>query len=670
MSSISNSLVGLSLLTGSSALSSFGQSFKVESAAVRIAKAAFTLPETTPPWKEAGGSTTESSQLAAVKRLKTIIDKAGSGIDALPTDVQTSFTTYKALDRLRILAEAAAKTTTGSGERTKLDGLFAQGLSDLQTFLGSAPSEKLDLAFGIPTRRAESVGISVQSALEVKGQGILPARDTPIPGMTGNETFTITLNKFGTSDSVSVDLAGTPQPPTLDSIADAVNSAIEAIPLRNPDGSIYIDPGTGQPTPKWLVRFVPDKNTDKWGFALTNPALEDISINQDNAADAIIVAAGQTAPDAPERVRLIRFDDPAGAVEQKTLGEIAGYDRLGTERFKLSTPPPEPIAGITLPEQELFAPTSAAAVVTAPDGSSYMIGTTAGELGANRPAGAQDLVLTKLDSEGRTLWQRMLGAADNANGAAISLADNGDIVVAGTVTGSFGAEDSDGDILVARYDTSGDEQFTSLALNIRFHRFSHLVRVFEIDRHHAQIITDKLNQMMVGHNAWKFADQAAFMRIIKVRLQRSCAILAKQGEELKKQSEQVQIIAVFPPRAFKRTHQPFARQLHCTHRIGNNERPDRRATDSHHLMGQSIHDDVHLAASHHEAAKHTDQDNNETNAIQHGRTVPLRNQNKLSSIIGWPQHTRSQGVRNVYHISYSYGVSLLGNAASRLNILL
>jgi len=463
---LSNSLVGLSLLTGSSAIASFGQSLKIESAAVRLAKAAFTLPETTPPWKQAGAFSNESSQLTAVKQLTTIIDKPGSGTDALPDDVQTSFTTYKALDRLRILAEAASRATTGSGERTKLDALFAKGLNDLQTFLGSAPSEKLDLSFGIPTRRAESVGVNVQSALEVTGQGILAARDTPIPGMTGTEIFTLTLGKISSSDTITVDLTGTAQPPTLDSIADAINTAIEAIPLRNPDGSIYIDPGTGQPTPKWLLRFVPNKSTDKWGFALQNPALETVSIRQDNAADAIFVAAGQSSADAAERVRLIRFDDPAGTINQKSLGEIAGYDRLGTERYKLSTPPPKPIAGLTLPEPELFAPTSAAAVVTAPDGSSYMVGTTSGELDANRPAGAQDLVLTKLDSEGRTLWQRMLGAANTASGAAISLAENGDVVVAGSVSGAFDGEQSDGDILVARYDVSGDEQFATLIRNI------------------------------------------------------------------------------------------------------------------------------------------------------------------------------------------------------------
>lgn len=462
---ISNSLVGLSLLTGTNGFASIGRTSKIESAAVRLAKAAFTLAPTTPPWKQTGAAPSDSAQLAAIKRLATIIDKAPSGTDSLPGDVQTSFTAYKALDRLRVVAETAAKATIGSAERSQLQNLFGKGLADLQTYLGQVPADKLDLAFGVPTRRAETVGLPVHSAQEVNGEGIVSTRDAPIPGMTGTEQFTITLTKPSGSDEVSVDLSATPQPPTLDSVSDAINAAIAAIPLRNPDGSLYTD-SNGQTQPKWLARFVPDNGTNKWGFALQNPALEELSIRQDNASDAIIVATGQTAFDTPERVRLLRFDDPTSGAVQRSLGEIAGYDRRGTERATLAARSVKAIDGVTPSKPQIFAPTSANSIVTAADGSSYVVGTTAGELDSNRPASAADLTLTKLDSEGRVLWQRMLGSAGGASGAAVSIATNGDVVVAGTVTGAFDGASSDGDMLVARYDISGDEKFATLVRNI------------------------------------------------------------------------------------------------------------------------------------------------------------------------------------------------------------
>lgn len=460
--SISNSLVGLTLLSGTNSLAAFGGSFPTESAAVRAARAAFTLPATIPPWKQA--TTPDTTQIAAIKRLTSLIDKPATGVDALPNDVQTSFTAYKALDRLRVLAESSAKATTGSSERGKLDQLFAKGLSDLQVFLAEAPSDRLDLSFGLPTRRAESVSVPVHSALEVKGEGVVTARDAPLPGIMGTEQFTITLRKFGITDQVIVDLAQGIQPPTLDSIANQINAAITAIPLRNPDGSLATD-SSGNPQPRWQVRFVPNKDTDKWGFALKNPSLEDVSIDQTNGADALVVATGQTPLDAPASVRLLRIDDPAAGGSLVSLGSLTAYDRLGTERAKLlsaaTSAKPAP-KGVTLSSPHVDAATSADAIVTAADGASYIVGTAAGDLGANRPAGSQDLTLTKIDSEGRVLWQRMLGASSRASGAAVSLAANGDVLVAGTVTGAFDGQASDGDILVARFNTSGDEHYATL----------------------------------------------------------------------------------------------------------------------------------------------------------------------------------------------------------------
>ena len=60
-------------------------------------------------------------------------------------------------DRLRTLAEAAAKAGTLPAERASFQTQFARGLGDLQSFLATAPSDRLNLAFGQPVRRADSV---------------------------------------------------------------------------------------------------------------------------------------------------------------------------------------------------------------------------------------------------------------------------------------------------------------------------------------------------------------------------------------------------------------------------------------------------------------------------------------------------------------------------------
>lgn len=459
---LNNSLAGLSLLTGSNGFAAFGSGgLAFETRAVREAKAAFVTPATTPPWKQAQPNTTLSAQVSAIRRMATIIDtNVGKGQKLTP-DVATAFTTYKALDSLRVLAEAAVAGPTASVRET-LQGVFSKGLTDLQNYLGSAAGDKLAVSFDQPSRSVRSVAIDASGTIgQTLGKGVADARDAPLPSLTGTEQFAITIKRGTSSDVISVDLSGGPQPPTLDSISSAFNDAIAAIPLRNADGSINLD-ANGNPVPRWLVRFVPDKTTGSWGFKIENPGLEEVSIDQIGGKDALMVATGMTGLDEPASAQVMRIDDPAGAATRRTLSNISALDRLATERAELNAPKYTPIEGVEPPPTDRFAPTSAKAMVTAADGSSYIVGTTSGDLDANRVAGTQDLFLTKVDSEGNVLWQRELGASGSAEGAAVSIGPNGQVVVAGTVTGMFDGDNADGDMLVARFDANGEELSSTL----------------------------------------------------------------------------------------------------------------------------------------------------------------------------------------------------------------
>ncbi|WP_088333044.1 SBBP repeat-containing protein [Sphingomonas mucosissima] len=459
---LSNGLVGLSMLTGANSFDVFSSAGMSESRAVRRAKALFTTAATIPPWRQGSSDGPVSIQVSAIKRMSTIIDKAGvdragAGTGTLPADVETAFTAYKALDRLRLLAASAAAKTTSPAERASLQASFGKGLADLQTYLVSAPSEKVNLAFAGPARRAESVSMLSPAALnaaEIPAVGIVATRDAALPGLRGNEVFQIRLGSGSTADTVSVDLSGTQQPPTLDSMANAINAAIAAIPMRNADGTAVQD-ASGATVPRWEVSFVPAKTGDQWGFSIKRSGYERVEIDQVGARDALMVASGFTALDAPTTTRIMRFDDPAGDIQRRTMSQIAAIDTEATAAAKLTAK-----AGTKAPAA-ILATTSSSAIATDANGFSYVVGTTSGDLGSNLNA-SEDLFLTKLDSEGRAVWQRTLGAAGSATGAAVSIAPNGDVVVAGTVTGNFDGAASDGDMLVARFSANGDEKFASL----------------------------------------------------------------------------------------------------------------------------------------------------------------------------------------------------------------
>lgn len=468
---LSNSLVGLSLLTGTNSVGAFGSAAgPIETRAVRQAKALFTAAPSTPPWSQAASRTPMSTQVSTIKRMLTIIDKGATGGAELPDDVQTAFTTYKALDRLRILAETAAATGTSSSNRLSLQGAFAKGLDDLQHFLSTAPSTALNLAFGQPARRAQSVGVVAPASLlttKVTGEGVIATRSAALPGMSGSEQFQLTLSKPGASDVVTVDLAGTPQPPTLDSVAAAINSAIAVIPLRNADGTIATN-ADGTTTPKWAVSFGAEKFDTKWGLAITRQGLEKVSIDQINAGDSLMVAAGISGSAAAISTQIMRLDDPANAMQRQTLGTISATDRLATERAELSAEAAAAAkpttANAAKPDEsvKVSAPNTAAGIATDAAGFSYVVGTTSGDAGGNLSNGANDMLLSKLDSEGRMMWQRSLGAAGAASGAAVTIAPDGNIVVAATVSGAIDGISSDGDMAVVRFDSSGDEKFSTV----------------------------------------------------------------------------------------------------------------------------------------------------------------------------------------------------------------
>lgn len=450
-------------MSGTNVFADYGTATTIETRAQRVAKAQFTTPATTPPWKAAAAAATISSQVSTIQAMKTLIDKPATGTDLLPADVQTTFTAYKALDRLRLLAATAAIPTTSSARRTSLQATFAKGLTDFQAYLAQAPSNQVQLDFALPTRRAESVKIAAPAAFKTVMPGIATARDSAIPGLTGTEQFSIALTKPGASDTVLIDLSQGPQPPTVDSIAASLNAGIKSVPLRNPDGSVVLD-SNGQAQPRWLVRFVPDKSSGKWGFRIDAPTgVEQVAITQAGAGDSLMVATAQAAG-SPGPTTITRIDDPAGAMNRTTRDTLSAIDRGATARAALLpvTTKAATATGVARPSTDVAAQVDARAIATDPAGFSYVVGTTGGDIGAHLDTGSQDLFLTKLDSEGHTMWQRTLGATGSAQGAAVSIAPDGGVIVAGTVKGSFDGAATDGDMLVARYTAKGDETFATV----------------------------------------------------------------------------------------------------------------------------------------------------------------------------------------------------------------
>lgn len=473
---LSGSLIGLSILTGSSStMTSAVSAIAYDSKAVRAAKAQFNTTATVAPWKVGDALPVNASQVASITALRTIItpsttDAAGT---LLPKDVQTSFTAYQALDKLRVLAETASAKTTSDAQRATLQKTFLKGLDELQSYLSTAPSDLVKLAYGKPSSSVASNKLVSTNVYETEGKGLVKTRTDAIPGLTGTEQFSITLSKPGTAaQTVTVDLSQGTQPPTLDSVAAQFNAAISAIPNLNANGTPQLD-ANGNAVPRWKSTFKVTNESGKWGFSLSNPTgIEQVTLDQSNAKDALVVATGQTALDAPSSTQLFRLDDPTGTNTRVAMGTIQALDRQATAQnvaagktittTSTTTDLDGKVKTVKTSTSNVYASTDAASVVTDAQGNSYIVGTTKGDLGANLSDGDNNLFLTKVDGAGNVVWQRSLGATGSSTGAAVSLAPDGGIVVAGTVTGNFGGASTDGDMVVAKYAANGDEKFSTV----------------------------------------------------------------------------------------------------------------------------------------------------------------------------------------------------------------
>jgi len=466
--SLNNGLIGLSVLGGTSAYSSYQSSLaSSDSVAVTAAKKAFTTPTTAAPWLDAlGTDTATSAQVAAVKRLASIIDANGdSSLEDLP-DVQTAFTAYKALENLRILAQAGTSKTISATERAALQKSFALGLADLQGYLSSADTDLLELGFGSVTSSTRTLGVEARYATgAVAGTGVSTTRAAPVEGLTGSEIFQVTLTRGTTSEVVSVDLSQTStQPPTLDSVAAALNAAIGAKIATNASGTPILD-AEGNTTSQWKSHFTVEKTDGKWGLTFNPSGIEKVSIDQVAAGDALMVASGETATisgtKSPTSANVYRIEDLAGSLTWERLSKINAVDTDATARAAASAAATAKSTKTELAENAEYtvvSATAANAIATDADGYSYIVGTTAGDMGTQTGDGTDDLFLTKVDSEGTVVWQRNLGAAGTASGAAVTIAPNGEIVVAGTVSGAFnGSDDTQTDLLVSRFNAKGEE---------------------------------------------------------------------------------------------------------------------------------------------------------------------------------------------------------------------
>lgn len=392
-----------------------------------------------PPWQVAQPqpSTDVNERLGELLRTKKLIDKNDPvySREDLTSDYQNLFVLWKGLNKLNQLVDFATNESSADNMREILDRQFQTQLGEIKSFVDQTTFNNVSLINGLKTstlessvKRPDSSGDQysvygfklIDSQTEYYGNTATTVRSDPIAGLTGNETFTITVTENGSSRDIPIDLSGMSGSPTIDNITDYINTQLAA------DGNVA------------TTFEVKRENEYSYKMQINLSVGEEISFS---------AGAGTTEP-AVYVAGTYGGADLSGGFLQK-LDDLASSTPNESVRSDINTDVADNARGTAVDS----------------DGNVYVVGTTSGNIDNQINNGTGDVYLNKYDAAGNVIWTRLLGASDSASGYSVAVDSSDNVVIAGqtSVPLTDVAYGGTGDTFVTKFDSTGQEQWTRQA---------------------------------------------------------------------------------------------------------------------------------------------------------------------------------------------------------------
>ncbi len=332
------------------------------------------------------------------------------------------FGLFTGLTKLREMATYAEEEAGASTRATLLQRRFEGYLDEVKGFVSDLAFEDTTLLYGLKTSSMTSTQTfpkdpKYTTPFHYSAQ-VSEVREDAIVGLTGTETFDITVVNSVETKVINIDLSLVSGDLNVDNISTYINSELSA---------------EGVTSSVQAERF----NEDSYGFHLKLNDTETVTFgNASDATPSIYVSGTNNVGDYSSGFTT-KYDDLGAADPNKAF------------RSEVDTPEAD----------------SAKAVAVDSQGYVYTVGATGGDLEGLANQATNDAYLRKYDAAGELVWSRMLGATDDANGFAVTVDANDDIIIAGTVRGDLSATSYGGnyDSFVTKFDTTGAEQWTRQA---------------------------------------------------------------------------------------------------------------------------------------------------------------------------------------------------------------
>ncbi len=414
-------------------------------------------PAVVTPWAE-DDERSLLSRYNQIRNKNTFINENTSAVKeaGFDKDNKALFTLYSALTDLRTIAEYAKDSKTSISSIASLSAQFQGGLAEVDQYIRQAELDKLILMAGEKKSHVISDAALGKNDRDIHGLSVSAlSKTSPILDLNGDEVFTINIKASSTvQDDVIVDLSEIGGDVTLEAVKDLINSKIAEFTTVN---------GSGETVKQYKTRVRVDEVSDgKFGLTFDVDGIEELSFSAAVSDPALIIAGSTKSSDfgSVQTGTISKYTSIDGSGISKSYNhEIAGVDENG---FVIPVDENDEDSVETASIKQVFQTTPTAVQIDS-QGNSFVVGTTQGDLdGQINGAKTSDVFLSKYDSIGNLLWSRLLGASDEAEAFAITIDTEDNVIIAGKTNEELIAADvfTGTDSFVTKFSNSGEEIWT------------------------------------------------------------------------------------------------------------------------------------------------------------------------------------------------------------------
>lgn len=399
----------------------------------------------TPPWDAAAKVPEPDALVRAALAGRRLIDESAARLDVPggTGDYRKLFALYQGLTALSALTDRAGQRGVAASETALIAKRFAAGLAEVSGYLKSAELEDVRLVQGVSTTKAQTTAAVARDSTRLVTRPVHEGSLTSsVAAFEGEVIFGVTITTLAGDKTLSIDLAEMGgQIRTLDNVIAHINGKLADAGVATRMGREQVNSGPRTLKVGEKTITLPAQ-PDQWALSLQGTSLETVRFAAPQTSDAVYViqAAGVGEHE------LLKFQSDAGAAPEPLEG--VGQNNWVAGRAS-QTALPEGVETVR-------------ASATAADGSLWLVADIESGPGDLPVKGERDVALMKFDSSGRLVATRMLGAASEASGYAISIAADGRVAVAGSVIGPAEpgktvADPAVADSFVTVFDAAGEE---------------------------------------------------------------------------------------------------------------------------------------------------------------------------------------------------------------------